>query len=89
MEYEGKFELDEILDCYCKMKRDMFYEPMNISFIEIADFEKDLHVNLTRFTEKLNQFDYNYFSTESFIGGVNYAPKKIEVTENVKNPNVF
>ncbi len=76
------FDLNDILDCYCKMKRDMFYEPMNISFIDMAEYEKDLHQNLTRFTDKLNQYDYNYFSTDEFLGGVNIAPKKLSVKTN-------
>lgn len=87
---KNKFDLNDILDCYCKMKRDMFYEPMNISFLDIAEYEKNLHNNLSRFTEKLNEQDATYFLTDEFIGGVHFAPKKVIFHKhNKEKTNVF
>lgn len=64
---------------YRKAKVDLYYSS-NASLSAIADYEDDLHKNLSALLDKINGEDESWVEDQEFIGTWTLATKSIDMT---------
>lgn len=77
---------------YRKAKADLYYSS-HPCLMEIADYEQDLHKNLSKLLVRINAKDERWIEKEDFLGSWTLVAKSVEMTEwdayRRKNGNGF